>query len=67
LSTKYEGIGILTDLFNQIKNKKMFPFEWKTTIICPTGHYRGISLLSVFGEDVFGDRGWQAKRLAIEP
>jgi hypothetical protein len=69
LSTKYEGIGILTNLFNQIKNKKIFPSEWKTTIICPIykgkgctdepGHYRGISLLLVFG-----DPGWQVKRLA---
>jgi hypothetical protein len=57
---KNEGIGILTDLFNQIRNKKIFPSEWKTIIICPIykgkgcidepGHYRGISLLSVLGK-----------------
>jgi hypothetical protein len=60
LSTKNEGIGIVTDLFNQIKNKKTFPCEWKTSIICPLyegkgciderGHYRGISLLSGLGK-----------------
>jgi hypothetical protein len=61
LSTKNEGTGILTDLFNQIKNKKIvFPSEWKTTIIClickgkgctdEPGYYRGMSLLSVLGK-----------------
>jgi hypothetical protein len=60
LSTKDEGIGILMDLFNQIKNKKIFPSEWKTTICLiykgkeeskdEPGYYRGISLLSVLGK-----------------
>jgi hypothetical protein len=60
LSTKNNGNRILTDLFNQIKNKKIFPSEWKTTIICliykgkgcidEPGNYRGISLLSVLGK-----------------
>jgi hypothetical protein len=54
----------LTDLFNQTKNKKKFPFEWKTTIIfrickekgCTDepGHYRGISQLSVLGKIFLG-------------
>jgi hypothetical protein len=35
LSTKNEGIGTLTNLFNQIRNKKKFPSEWKTAIIYP--------------------------------
>jgi hypothetical protein len=57
LSTKNDEIGILTGLFNQIKNKKRFSSEWKATIICliykvmvctdEPGDYRGISLLSV--------------------
>jgi hypothetical protein len=60
LSTKNEGIGIFTDLFNQIKNKKIFPSEWKTTTVClinkgkgcidEPGNYRGILLLSVLGK-----------------
>jgi hypothetical protein len=76
LSTKYDGIGILTDLFKQIENKKIFPSEWKPTIICATckgkectdepGHYRGISLLSVLGMMFSGILGWQAKILASE-
>jgi hypothetical protein len=75
LSTKNEGIGILTDLFNQIKNKKIFPPDRKTTIICPIykrkgcideqGHYRGISLLSIW-ERYFRGPGWQGKRMASE-
>jgi hypothetical protein len=54
LSIKNEEIGILTDLFNHIKHKKIFPSEWKTTTVCriykgkgcidEPGHYRGISL-----------------------
>jgi hypothetical protein len=52
LITKYEGTEVLTNSFNHIKNKKIVPAEWKTTIICPIykvkgftgeqGNYRGI-------------------------
>jgi hypothetical protein len=35
LRTKNEGIRILTDLFDQIKNKIIFRSEWKITIIFP--------------------------------
>jgi hypothetical protein len=55
-----QGIGILTNMFNKIKNGKQFPLEWKTAIMHPNykgkgyrekpGNYRGISLLSVCGK-----------------
>jgi hypothetical protein len=51
-----QGTGILTNMFNKIKNRKQFPLEWKTAIIHPIykgrgdrgkpGNYRRISLLS---------------------
>jgi hypothetical protein len=55
-----QGIGMLTNMFNKIKNGKQFPFEWKMAIIHPIykgrgnrgepGNYRGISLLLVCGK-----------------
>jgi hypothetical protein len=55
-----QGIGILTNTFNKIKNGKQFPLAWKTAITHPIykgkenrdkpGNYRGISLLSVCGK-----------------
>jgi hypothetical protein len=58
-SIKYDGINILTNLFNKAKNKNEFPSDWKVAIICPIykgkgspqepGNYRGISL-SVLGK-----------------
>jgi hypothetical protein len=55
-----DGIKILTNLFNKVKNKNEFPSDWKVAIICPIykgkgspqepGNYRGISLLSVLGK-----------------
>jgi hypothetical protein len=70
LSNGEQGIGILTNMFNKIKNGKQFPLEWKTPIIHPIykgrgnrekpGNYRGISLLSVCGK-IFS--GTLARRL----
>jgi hypothetical protein len=34
-----DGIKILTNLFNKVKNKNEFPSDWKVAIICPT--YKG--------------------------
>jgi hypothetical protein len=51
-----QGVEILTNMFNKIKNRRQFPVDWKTAIIYPIykgrggrgipGNYRGISLLS---------------------
>jgi hypothetical protein len=55
-----DGIKILTNLFNKVKNKNEFHSDRKVAIICPIykvegspqepGNYRGISLLSVLGK-----------------
>jgi hypothetical protein len=55
-----QGVEILTNMFNRIKNSKKFPTEWKTAIIHPIykgrgargkpGNYRGVSHLSVCGK-----------------
>jgi hypothetical protein len=47
-----DGIKILTNLFNKVKNKNEFPSDWKVAITCPIyegegspqepGNYRGI-------------------------
>jgi hypothetical protein len=36
-----QGIGILTNMFNKIKNRKQFPLEWKTAITHPSYKGRG--------------------------
>jgi hypothetical protein len=56
LCNREQGVEILTNMFNRIKNRKQFPIEWKTAIVHPIykgrgargkpGNYRGISLLS---------------------
>jgi hypothetical protein len=60
LINKDEGTQILTQLLNMIRNKRVFPAEWKMALMQPvykgkgdgkvSGNCRGISLLPVFGK-----------------
>ena len=60
LTNKDKGTQILMQLFNTIRNKRVFPKEWKIALIQPIykgkgdrkelGNYRRISLLPVLGK-----------------
>jgi hypothetical protein len=62
--TMKDEIETLTNMFNEIRNGKEFPLDWKIAIMYPIykgkgnrekpGNYRGISLLSICSKICLG-------------
>jgi hypothetical protein len=72
-SIKNDGIKILTNMFNKVKNKNEFPSDWKVAIICPIYKGKGRPqepgnfVIISFGKNIFRDFSRQTEGLVVKP